>query len=574
MPKAYDLWVYNQGTNRDTVDLYYNHNKPWGVALLDSLGMPLSDHNNNIFPDVWVSSADSVRIRLVIYSPDTASAGVADTLILAGRSSLNPSITDNARIITIIEGLGAIIIYPDQQLTGLPGNWVNFLLSCRNNQSFTDTIDLRYIDRLGYSYQLLDSLNNQLTDHNNNGLVDLPGVGSSGGEVDFNLRVLIPVHTPSGVRDTILVYGYSGRDTTVRDSSICILTAGTVTQVDIEPSRSDSGYSGDSIGYLLWVNNLGNASDVIDLSLIGADFSYTMRDLVGNLLIDTDNDGIVDLGSVSGFGGCESLVVWVKIPQTNPGLIDTVIVRARSSNNIAIYDDVVLQTKSLGGIWGLVIEPDRSNRVEVGQVVSYPLRAVLQASISDYVDISNSGVVSGWRVEMLDRSGNLLSDHNQDGKVDLNLLGPGDSCDFLVRVIAPEDFDFTGLLDTLIYFDLIVYGECSNKREVRDSALIRTYLVPPFGVHNFRNPFRYRTQFIFNLPKSGRVNLEVYTRAGELVRRLITNRHYDFGIHYYPWDGRNDGGSRLAPGVYIYVFDFYADDGEHKTVKKKAVIIK
>ncbi|MEO0095126.1 MAG: VCBS repeat-containing protein, partial [candidate division WOR-3 bacterium] len=118
VPRSYDLWVYNQGTNRDTVDLYYNHNRPWGVVLLDSLGMPLADHNNNGLVDLWVNNSDSVRFRLVIYSPDTASVGVADTLILTGRSSLNPAITDNARIITIIEGMGSIIIFPDQQLTG------------------------------------------------------------------------------------------------------------------------------------------------------------------------------------------------------------------------------------------------------------------------------------------------------------------------------------------------------------------------------------------------------------------------------------------------------------------------
>uniref|UniRef100_A0A7C4TH81 FlgD/Vpr Ig-like domain-containing protein n=1 Tax=candidate division WOR-3 bacterium TaxID=2052148 RepID=A0A7C4TH81_UNCW3 len=112
------------------------------------------------------------------------------------------------------------------------------------------------------------------------------------------------------------------------------------------------------------------------------------------------------------------------------------------------------------------------------------------------------------------------------------------------------------------------------RSEIRDSAFLRTILVPPFGVHNFRNPFKERTQFIFSLPKSGRVSLQVFTRAGELVRKLITNRHYDFGIHYYPWDGKNDAGQQLAPGVYIYVFDFIGDDGEHLTSKKKAVIIK
>lgn len=575
VPRSYNLWIYNQGTNRDTVDLYYQHNKPWGVALLDSTGtLPLTDHNNNGYPDLWVNSLDSVRFRLVIYSPDTASVGVADTLILTGRSCLDPLVTDNARIITIIEGVNAIIIFPDQIASGPPDTWVNFSLSCCNNQIFTDTIDLRYIDRLGYSYQLLDSLNNQLIDHNGNGLVDLPGVGSSGGEVDFNLRVLVPANAPSGIRDTILVYGYSGRDTTVRDSSVCILVVGVLAQVRIDPDRVDSASCGDTIDYLLWVNNLGNGSDVIDLSIIGGDFGYSLRDLNGDLLTDTDGDGIVDLGLINGFGGCESLVVRVVVPQANAGVIDTVLVRARSSNNTMVYDDAVLRTKSLGGVWQLVIERDQSDRVEVGKSVNYQLLAILQGSLSDYVNIRHSGGIGGWSVELKDNQGNLLKDNNQDGVADLDLVIPNLPEGFVVIVHAPDNFDLHGVLDSLVYFDLIVYGECSMAKEIRDSVFLRTYLVPPFEVHNFRNPFREQTRFMFCLPKSGRVNLEIYNRAGELVRRLITERQYNFGIHYYPWDGRNDAGERLAPGVYLYIFDFYADDGERITAKKKAVIIK
>ncbi|MGQ9701995.1 MAG: FG-GAP-like repeat-containing protein [bacterium] len=574
VPKPYDLWVYNQGTNRDTVDLYYHHNKPWGIALLDSTGAPLIDHNNNGLVDLWVPSLDSVRFRCLVYSPDTAQAGESDTLILIGRSSLNPSITDSARVITIIEGVGAIIIFPDQTANGLPNNWVNFPLSCRNNQNFTDTIDLRYIDRLGFSYDFWDTLNNPLIDHNNNGLVDLPGVSPAGAEVDFNVRVLVPPNTPSGIRDTICVYGYSGRDTLVRDSSVCVLVVGTVAQVMIEPDRSDSGSCGDTIEYLLWVTNLGNAGDVIDLTIVGGDFNYRLCDLTGNLLIDTDNDGFVDVGLVSGFGGRESLWVKVVVPQVVSGVVDTVLVRAYSSNNNLVYDDVVIMTKSLGGTWGLVIEPDQSNRVELGKSVGYQLRALLQANVKDVVNIRHSNLVGNWGVDIFDSSGDPLADNNSDGMIDLDSVMPGVVKVFRVVVKAPEDFDLSGLLDTLIYFDLVVYGECSMRSDIRDSVLLRTYLVPPFEVHNFRNPFRERTQFIFSLPKSGRVNLEVYNRAGELVRRLITNRHYDFGIHYYPWDGQNDKGKSLAPGVYIYFFDFIADDGEHLIAKKKAVIIK
>ena len=574
VPKGYDLWVYNQGTNRDTVDLFYHHNKPWGISLLDSSGLPLTDHNNNGLVDLWVSSLDSVRFRLVVYSPDTASSGVADTLILIGRSNINPLIIDSARVITIIEGMGSIIIFPDQNAVGLPGNWVNFLITARNNQSFIDTIDLRCIDRLGFSYQFLDLLNNPLTDHNNNGLVDLPGIGPSGAQIDFNLRILVPQNMPSGTRDTIFVYGYSGRDTVIRDSSINILTVGTIAQVLIEPDQNDSGVVGDSIDYLLWSENLGNAGDVIDLVVMGGGFEYSLRDKEGNLLIDTDGDGMRDLGVVNPFGGCESLLVRVKILPADSGEVDTVVVRAYSSNNTVVYDDALIMTKSLGGVWGLDIELDQQNLVEVGRSVVYPLRAVLQANISDVVNIKRSEEISGWRVEMLDKDNNLLKDNNGDGMIDLGLVGPNVPRDFMVRVSAPDNFNFSGLRDTLIYFDLIVYGECSRCEGIRDSVVLRTILVPPFEVHNFRNPFREQTQFMFSLPKSGRVSLEVYTRAGELVRRLITNRHYDFGIHYHPWDGRNDAGQRLAPGVYLYVFDFIADDGEQRTVKKKAVMLK
>ncbi|GAI95982.1 unnamed protein product, partial [marine sediment metagenome] len=102
----------------------------------------------------------------------------------------------------------------------------------------------------------------------------------------------------------------------------------------------------------------------------------------------------------------------------------------------------------------------------------------------------------------------------------------------------------------------------------------RVQLVPTFDVHNFRNPFRAQTRFIFSLPDDGRVTLEVYNRAGELVRQLINNQSYSFGVHYYPWDGTNNAGERLAPGIYIYILNFRATDGEQKTARKKAVILK
>ncbi|MCK4673099.1 gliding motility-associated C-terminal domain-containing protein, partial [candidate division WOR-3 bacterium] len=145
---------------------------------------------------------------------------------------------------------------------------------------------------------------------------------------------------------------------------------------------------------------------------------------------------------------------------------------------------------------------------------------------------------------------------------------------FYVYVGAPDQFSLIGQVDTLVSCDFYVKGHCSSREDITDSVYLRVQLVPSFDVHNFRNPFRAQTQFIFSLPDDGRVTLEVYNRAGELVRQLINNQSYSFGVHYYPWDGTNSTGERLAPGTYIYILNFRANDGEQKTARKKAVILK
>ena len=573
--KRYNVWAINRGINQDTIDLTFTHNRPWLVILYDSIGIDtLLDHNNNGFVDLITDPGDSNRFILSLTPSGTAAPGEIDSLMVSGRSSINTSVTDSALIITTIESIGTILIFPDQQNSGLPNNWVNFQLTCRNNQVLTDTVDLMFTDRLGYNNQLLDSLNNPLTDHNSNGMVDIPNIMALGGEADFNVRVFIPFGTPGNTIDSILLFGYSGLDSTIKDSASLILMADIYAQVVIMPDQSDSGYCGDSIDYKLLVQNYGNASDIIDLACIGGNFGYSLRDISGNLLTDTDIDGLPDVGSVGALGGSESLIVRVAIPTVGPGIIDTVIVRAYSSYNPSVTDDAQILTKALGGVWSLVVEPDQSNTVEVGQATSYSVRAILQASVSDVVDIFTGPVSLGWQAEILSANGDPLNDSDGDGLIDLGVVLPNIARDFMVRVRAPDHFDFTGLLDTLIYCDLVIFGQCSMREDIRDSLILKTILVPPFDVHNFRNPFRTQTQFIFSLPKDGRVSLEIYNRAGELVRRLINNRAYRFGVHYCPWDGRNEKGRALAPGTYIYILDFYAADGEHNVAKKKAVILK
>jgi hypothetical protein len=569
----YDLYVMKFGPGTDTVDLSIRHNYSWPVSLFDSSGTDtLTDHNLNGVPDVIAVPNDSVPIILGIIPPGSAPAGITDTLFLIGVSDIIPGERDSARVLTTIQNTGALSIYPDQSGNGTPGTWLSFPLTCRNTQNRSDTVDLRFRDQMGYIYQWRDSLNNPLTDHNANGLPDLPGITGNGGEADFRLQVYVPPGAPNGTVDSITATGFSGRDSLIRDSANIKLNVGLYVQIRIDPDCRDSTSAGDSINYLLIVQNLGNTSDVIDLQTIGGSFNYTLRDRNGLLLTDTDSDGMVDVGLLPPYVGTESILVRVIIPTAPPSTVDSIFIRAQSSLNTSIYDQALLITSIQGGIWALIIDPDQDNRVAVGQSVTYRLQATLAANMPDAVELSFTPVATGWTVSLLDSSGTPLTDSDVDGFVELPGVVPSIPRSFDVRVAAPDHFDFSGLTDSMPSYNLILRGHSHRQTGISDTALIRTFLVPPFEVHNYRNPFHDQTRFFISLPKDGQVTIEIYNRAGEMVRSLITSQWFSYGIHFIPWDGKNDQGKELAPSAYIYVVDFTANDGERITIKKKAVI--
>jgi hypothetical protein len=262
----------------------------------------------------------------------------------------------------------------------------------------------------------------------------------------------------------------------------------------------------------------------------------------------------------------------VVVPANPSVSLDSAIILAQSSVNTSVSDQALLITSIKGGIWQLVIEPDQADRVAVGHSVTYNLRATLAANIPDAVELSYAPTAAGWSVSLLDSSGVPLTDGNGDGLVDLPSVAPSVPRSFNVCVAAPDHFDFSGLTDSMPSYTIILRGHSRRMSAIRDTATLQTFLVPPFEVHNYRNPFRDQTRFFISLPKDGRVTLEIYNRTGEMVRSLITGQWFTYGIHFIPWDGRNDQGKELGPSAYIYVVDYTANDGEHISVKKKAVI--
>ncbi|OQY27377.1 MAG: hypothetical protein B6244_10995 [Candidatus Cloacimonetes bacterium 4572_55] len=75
--------------------------------------------------------------------------------------------------------------------------------------------------------------------------------------------------------------------------------------------------------------------------------------------------------------------------------------------------------------------------------------------------------------------------------------------------------------------------------------------VSPVLHQNHPNPFYTRTAISFSLADAERVHLSIYNTTGELVKSLAHDL-FRAGDHEVSWDGSNEIGQRVAPGVYFY----------------------
>ena len=69
---------------------------------------------------------------------------------------------------------------------------------------------------------------------------------------------------------------------------------------------------------------------------------------------------------------------------------------------------------------------------------------------------------------------------------------------------------------------------------------------------NYPNPFNPSTAIRFDLPKQSPVVLEVYNILGVRIRTLLRGENVNAGRHQVIWDGRDETGTIMASGIYLY----------------------
>jgi hypothetical protein len=122
--------------------------------------------------------------------------------------------------------------------------------------------------------------------------------------------------------------------------------------------------------------------------------------------------------------------------------------------------------------------------------------------------------------------------------------------------------------------------EVSAQVEVGDEPLAMQIRTPDYvtdvpdqlaglNLRNVPNPFNPSTEFHFNLPREGEVEIRVYSLRGALIRTLHAGR-LPAGTAAIRWQGRDDQGARVASGTYFY--RLYLDGRQEGPTQKMSMV--
>ncbi len=339
----YILYATNLGHAPDTIDILGSVTRPnWRIDFYDLSGQNiLPDQNGNGIPDVGcVQPGLSQGFMAKVTSPINEYGNVVDTSLLIARSGGDPSAQDNAMLRTKILPVYSILVDPNTEGEIAPGHTIEYDISVKNMGNVNDMVDLSMIHTKPYwQFELLDRFGVTLPDRNSNGRPDIGPMLPFGGEIILKLRVTPDSTAQEGERDTTTIIGESWTNPTIQDEAIVQTSVlGVLTSINVEWDQDDRIFAGETKEYRFWVETHGNINDVIDLQANNVETNWIVEfyDETGNnRLVDTDADGIEDLGILT-----PNTQRWFTLKIKAPGKISL----------IGIPDSFYIQNLSVTGI--------------------------------------------------------------------------------------------------------------------------------------------------------------------------------------------------------------------------------
>lgn len=119
------------------------------------------------------------------------------------------------------------------------------------------------------------------------------------------------------------------------------------------------------------------------------------------------------------------------------------------------------------------------------------------------------------------------------------------------------------LADLQANTDAAMAVDLTGATPVADAGLPRAFAL----AQNAPNPFNPQTTIVFAVDRPSGVRLGVYDLQGRLVRTLA-DRVYAAGEHRVVWDGRDESGSEMPSGLYLYRLE----DGRRTQTRKMVLV--
>jgi uncharacterized membrane protein len=241
-----------------------------------------------------------------------------DTLLKVTKAGttvpLLASATDTARVGNKLD----VLITPNRSGVGFPNQTLVFTHTVTNIGITPDTYTLAAVDSLGWGSRVSPDL------------VTLAPGGSQ--IVTVSIDVPNTLKTLAGIANFVRVTATSITDATVKDDVGDDIGVGRVAALEFtaDQARAVTPTSGEIRLDDLVLSNNGNALDLFDITVLGADDGWKVR--------------VLDLDAISAKETDQNIAIWVTVPPAvEAGAIKTITIRASSRFDSTVKGEVSLR---------------------------------------------------------------------------------------------------------------------------------------------------------------------------------------------------------------------------------------
>lgn len=380
--------------------------------------------------------------------------------------------------------------------------------------------------------------------------------GSPAGNVE--LGGTGPVHVgPSGATLDFLGAGiqWAGRDF-IGGGTVTIAAGGLMVTIPGSASLIDGATTLLNLGTIRAESNFlainGSTVDNRGLLDITGDYNFGTSGIFSGTFL---NSGTVRKSGGSIISSFASGWNWQNLAG---GIIDA-ISGTLKIDNLENNDGSIIQGSATAYLPGSFIDHGIVRPGNSAGVLNY--RLDYAPSTTGVLDIELGGLTPGSEHDQLivDRTVSL------NGTLNLSLINgfvpaAGDSFEILTSLTgAVNDSFLTVNIPSGLFVDIVLESSrvvividsvgtvAIDDRDEPGTTAIRDW----FLEQNYPNPFNPTTNVEFGLPKAEWVNLIIYDMLGRRVRTLVDENRAS-GRHVIQWDGRDQGGRRVASGAYLY----------------------